>query len=174
MEILESLGIDWKMLLAQAVNFGILVFVLAKFVLKPLMKSVDQRQAEIKESERNAEKISQQLEEARIAQDSILKEARNKSETILKDAEKSAAALRKGIVEDAKTEAARVVAAGEKKLEEDKRKFFTSMKNDLAEIVALSVEKTVGRYVTPEMEAKLSKEAAEIAHKMKDNLASEK
>jgi len=57
METLSSLGIDLKILLAQLVNFGILIFLLSKFLYKPVLKMLDQRKKKIAESIKKAEEI---------------------------------------------------------------------------------------------------------------------
>src|SRR3989338_5782020 len=74
-ELVSQLGIDWKLLLAQGVNFLILLVVLTKFVYKPLMKMVEERRkriefgkkadtqavAIISEAEKNAQKKAQEI-----------------------------------------------------------------------------------------------------------------
>ena len=65
-ELFSQLGIDWKLLLAQGVNFVILLVVLTKFVYKPLMKMVEARRQKIELGIRGgemAEKIIKTAEE---------------------------------------------------------------------------------------------------------------
>ena len=47
MELLTQLGVHWQLLLAQIVNFAILVAVLGFFVYKPLLKLIDERKEKI-------------------------------------------------------------------------------------------------------------------------------
>jgi F-type H+-transporting ATPase subunit b len=63
MEIINTLGIDVTLLLAQMLNFGILVAVLAFLVYKPLLKLIDDRRESIRKSMEDADKISRQREE---------------------------------------------------------------------------------------------------------------
>ena len=56
-DILQAFGIQWSSLLAQVVNFCILVFVLARFVYKPVLKVVDERRSAIAESMEKVKEI---------------------------------------------------------------------------------------------------------------------
>ena len=46
-QLLHAFGIDVKLLLAQAVNFGVLLVVLWLVLYKPVMKTLDERKAKI-------------------------------------------------------------------------------------------------------------------------------
>jgi len=41
MELLGKLGVDPRLLLAQIVNFGLLLLILNKFLYKPLIKKIE-------------------------------------------------------------------------------------------------------------------------------------
>ena len=47
---MEGLGIDWRMLLAQFINFGLLFGLLYLVAYKPIMRILDERSRKIKES----------------------------------------------------------------------------------------------------------------------------
>ena len=47
MDVFAKLGIDWKLLIAQAVNFGILFLVLRRFAYKPMLDFLENRSAQI-------------------------------------------------------------------------------------------------------------------------------
>ena len=69
-EILSNLGISWPKLIAQTVNFGIVLFVLWKFAYKPILDLLEQRRKKIEESVTNADKIKAELDavDEKIAQ----------------------------------------------------------------------------------------------------------
>ena len=54
-EIIKTFHIDWKLLIAQAVNFAIVVFALYKFAYKPLLKTMNERTAKIEQGLKDAE-----------------------------------------------------------------------------------------------------------------------
>ncbi len=63
-ELLGQLGIDWKLLLSQGVNFFILLIVLTLFVWRPLIALVKRRQAAIGQGLDDAHQASLRLAQA--------------------------------------------------------------------------------------------------------------
>lgn len=155
------------MLLAQVINFGILVFVLTKLVYKPLMKAVDDRERTIKKISADSSKVDEVLKDAELKQEEILKEARTRGEKILKESEASAATLKKDILESAKKDAEKIISNGQKKLEEDQQKFYAGLKQELVGLVSAGIEQTVGKYIDKDAEMKLKEEALAKALTMK-------
>lgn len=103
-QLAEQLGIEWKLLLSQAVNFLILLVVLRFTVYKPLLNLLAKRR----------EKIEAGLEKAKEA-DRRLAEISEVKREKLREAEREAMALMRASEERAKREAqAMLVAAREK------------------------------------------------------------
>lgn len=73
------LGIDWKILLGQMINFLIVLFLLKKFALGPFLKILRERR----------QKIEEGLERSKIAEEKI-KEIREKREEIISKAQQKA------------------------------------------------------------------------------------
>src|SRR3989338_11410320 len=94
MELIEKLGIDWRLLLAQIVNFLILLFVLTKFAFRPLIKMLDGRAEKIQKSLENAQKIEKNLEEANKQKEAIILEARHGAQDIISQTKKESEDLR--------------------------------------------------------------------------------
>ena len=65
--IIKNLGIDWKIFLAQLVNFGIVFFVLKKFAFSPIQKLLKERQSKIEKGLDDAARSASEL--SRISPD---------------------------------------------------------------------------------------------------------
>src|SRR3990167_6130351 len=89
-ELFSQLGIDVKLLVAQGVNFLILLFVLTKFVYKPLMKMVEERRKKIELGIKGGEKAEQIIKQAEEEKTGIIKEADIQAIGIISEAEKTA------------------------------------------------------------------------------------
>ena len=63
MEFLKEFGIQPTLLIAQIVNFLIILFILKKFFYKPIIKLLDDRKKKIEESLKNAELIEERLKQ---------------------------------------------------------------------------------------------------------------
>jgi len=55
-----AIGIDWQVLLAQLINFGILFGLLFFLLYKPMRRTFDERSNRIRESMEQAEQIKEQ------------------------------------------------------------------------------------------------------------------
>lgn len=61
--LFTHLGINWQLLLAQGVNFFVLVIALNFFLYKPLLKLLNDRKRRIEEGLRNADAMDKRLTE---------------------------------------------------------------------------------------------------------------
>lgn len=80
---IAALGIDWKILVAQLVNFLIIYFLLNKFAFKPLSKMLEVRRKRVEESVNVAQKIEKEREELDTKVKQILAKARDDAQRIV-------------------------------------------------------------------------------------------
>lgn len=95
--LIGQLGINWKLLLSQAVNFFILLLILRAFVYKPLLAVIKKRNEKIKEGLEKAEIADTRLKEIdNIAKDKV-KSAELESISIIKNTERKAKQLEQSL-----------------------------------------------------------------------------
>ncbi len=130
--------IDIRQVLFQALNFGVILFVLTKYLYKPLMKLLDDRAKKINEGLSAADKNIKNAAEAEKTVKAELARAKKAGAVIISDAEKEAKAKSAQIILDARTkakaEAAKIMAdaatsnaAFEKKVKTEASKLAASM-----------------------------------------------
>jgi F-type H+-transporting ATPase subunit b len=158
--ILHSLGIEWKLLLAQAINFGLLAFVLFKLAYKPLLKVLDERAAKVKEIQDNSTLLETKLKDAQATEAEMLREARQKSDELLKKAEKAGETLKADIVAEAEKRAEKLVRDAESRMKLEAEERANAFKKEAITIVADALEKTVGKYLDASAKQKLAEEAS--------------
>jgi len=73
--IVDTFGIDWPMLIAQAINFLIVALVIWKFAFKNILSTIKEREKQISDSLNNADRIKLELEETEKQQQETLQEA---------------------------------------------------------------------------------------------------
>jgi len=139
-EALQVFGINGKLLLVQAVNFGVVLFVLTFTLYKPLMRILEDRQGRIKkgvEDARAAEaaRIGAEDESRRIAAD-----AARKAEGVLALAYTKAGVEEKRIVSEARAEEERIIQDATERAAEEKRRILTEGKEEIARMVVLGAE----------------------------------
>ena len=150
MEILNQFGINPILLAAQAVNFFILLFILKRFLYKPILKVLEQRKLKIEESLKNAEEIDKKMQETQEQSEKIIAKTLAESQKILDETNEAAAQ----ILEDAQKAAEQILikaADDAKKIAElEKVRLMNEVKNNLSDIVQLGLEKIWGRKITTE------------------------
>src|ERR1700685_3808132 len=92
-QLLSQLGIDWHLLLAQAINFFLLLIVLRLYVYKPLLKMMHDRRTRIEEGLVKADEADRRLYEADEMMKNKVKEADAQALDILKRTETEAKSL---------------------------------------------------------------------------------
>ena len=75
--IVSTFHIDWKIIIAQAVNFGIVFTVLYIFALKPLSKLMSERSERIAKGVNDAKENAVVLEKTRVEYEQALSKARS-------------------------------------------------------------------------------------------------
>jgi F-type H+-transporting ATPase subunit b len=142
--LLGQLGIDWKLLLSQAVNFFILLLVLWQFVYKPLIRIIKERNKKITEGLTKAAEADTRLKEIdNIAKDRI-KTAEQQSLGIIQDTQERAKELEITLQKKAEEKQAQVllkIAENYKKQQEEiKRLVFAEAGNLVKKAIVKTVE----------------------------------
>ena len=141
MDARAQLGIDWDLLLAQVVNFGILLFILKRYAYQPMLQLMDERAARIEKGLKDAEAAEQKLRSVEEEEKAILAGARQQAKELLVETDK--AAKERDALKLSETEARvkKLFSDAETKLEDDRARMIEDAKRELSETVMLAVEK---------------------------------
>ncbi|KKU50405.1 MAG: ATP synthase subunit b [Parcubacteria group bacterium GW2011_GWA1_47_10] len=139
--IIGTFHIDWKIIIAQAVNFAVVFAVLYVFALKPLSKLMAERSEKIGKGIDDAKTNATLLVKTKAEYEEVLSKARNEANKIFQDGKKEAEAKKATMIEEAKKEVDGIIANGRKTLEADKVKIVEEAKKDIATIAMLASEK---------------------------------
>lgn len=163
MELFAKLGIDWRLLVAQLVNFAILMTVLVFLLFKPIMAALEKRRAKISESLENADKISDELKRTTAETERLLVAARGEAQRIVTEAQKQSETIKTVAVDKTKAEVASVVAAGKAQLVADRDAMLVEVRAAAADLVAQATEKVIGEKLTHAKDKALVEKALETA-----------
>lgn len=161
MELLTNLGIDWRLLIAQLINFGVLLAVLYKFLYKPVLKLLHERTTRIEEGLKNAEVVDTKLREATAVYDAKVREARGEAQKILETTKKEGEALKAELTATAQKEATKILEAARARLAVEKEKIMHEAEHELSDLVEQATHHVLGQIMTPEMDRKLIDEAVQ-------------
>lgn len=143
MNVFTALGIDWRLLILQIVAFLILVFLLGKYVYPRLIKSVDERQANIEAAAKAATDAKKAAEANKEDLAALMTEARKEASQIVSTAKLESAEMLTASEKRAQKVADRIVAEAHEQLEKDIAHARTQLYNDTLELVGLATEKVV-------------------------------
>lgn len=141
--IISTFHIDWKIIIAQAINFGVVFVVLYIFALKPLNKLMSERSAKIAKGVDDAKTNAELVEKTRAEYDEVLAKAKVEANKIFQDGKKEAEAKKMAMLEDAKKEVAATIENGKKMLEAEKMKMMGEVKNEIINLAMLATKKLV-------------------------------
>ena len=74
-KIVTNFGVDWPMFIAQSVNFTLVALAIWFFAFKKILSTIKEREKQIADSLKNADRIKLELEETQLKQKETLNEA---------------------------------------------------------------------------------------------------
>jgi F-type H+-transporting ATPase subunit b len=119
MDFLKNLGFDPVMLGAQILNFLIILFLLKRFLYKPVMDMVKKREETIVQGLKDAEQARKTLEKTIEEEKKILSKAQNEAKNILEDAKVQALEVSKEIEEVSKKQNERMFIQAKENIEQE-------------------------------------------------------
>ncbi|TSC68585.1 MAG: F-type H+-transporting ATPase subunit b [Parcubacteria group bacterium Gr01-1014_56] len=143
--ILTTFGIDWRLLLIQAANFGILLFGLWYFLYTPMMKTLEDRRKKVSQGVLDAQTAERKLSEIEGARASVLANAGKEADTILSHAQSRAGAKEREMLAHAEVSAASVLSEAEAQAHEAKARAISESKEEVAKLIVLGVEKMLAK-----------------------------
>ncbi len=149
MELLTKLGVDWRLLLAQIVNFTILLTVLSIFVYRPLLRVIDERRERIRKSMEDAEKIAHQKEEQEKVRQEALRMLDTECGALLEKAKQEAERLKGDLLRIADVEAENLLAKGREELRAERAQALQEIQKSLAAAILQMTEKILEREFSP-------------------------
>lgn len=160
-ELISNFGIDWRMLLAQAVNFFILLFLLRMFAYKPILRMLKKRRQEIEKGLEYTKKAEEKLRMTDILREETINQAREQALVIVTEAEETGKKRREEMVQEANRKMEGVVADAKRVIEEEKAKMGEDVYKNARELVRAGIIRVLGKMSAEERNEPLIQEALE-------------
>lgn len=146
-ELISTFHIDWKLMIAQIVNFGIVFGLLYWLAAKPLAKLMKDRTKEITDGLENAEKAQLAVENANLKKEEIVKEAKNNAKQIITSSEMDGKEIIKEAKEKALLEKEEVMKQTKIEAEKEKKNIDEQIRKESAVLIEQGVKKIMENYV---------------------------
>ena len=158
-----EIGIDWQVLLAQLINFGILFGLLFFLLYKPMRRMLDERSAKIKESMDQAEQVKEQLARTDEQVREQMEVARREGQGMLAQAAQMGERLKEEAREGAKQEAETIVARARAEIERERGEAIEDLRSQFVDLAIAAAEKVVSETLDKEKHRRLIDEVLEQA-----------
>ena len=141
---MEKLGINWGLLIAQIFNVVLLVWLLTRFLYRPVLNMLNERTRRVQESLQDAERVKEQLARAKQDYDAELARARREAAGLLAQAQERAKVQEQEIIAQARQEAERIRAEAREQAVQEREQLLRDLKNQMAELVTLTASRVLG------------------------------
>jgi F-type H+-transporting ATPase subunit b len=158
-ETLTSFGVDWPMFIAQAINFTLVALAIWFFAFKKILSTIKEREKQIADSLKNADKIKLELAETEKKQKETLDEASiqaKKTALIAKDQAKSFIESQK---EEARKEAESIIAKAKKAMELERQNVLKDAREEIASLVIMTTTKVLSRDLSDDEKKRFTESA---------------
>lgn len=136
-------------------SFGVLIFILYKFVFPPLNRVLEQRRIEIDGKLKNAEKANLESENLLKKYQAQLKESEENTLIMFEEARRKSEALKEEALKNAQKEAGLIVESTRKDIDVLKRKALFDLKKDITQVVVEVSRRLIKKSLNPDDHAAL-------------------
>jgi len=164
-ELFSNLGIDGRLLFAQAVNFLLVLWLLNKFVFRKLITHLEKRRTRIKQGLELTEKVEREMGRIEDARHRELEKARLEGEKVLAEARSVSAAKGKEALTLVKAEAEKMLLKAKGEAEKEKTDAIRGARSEIQKLAVLMAEKVLSRSITKEDEERAAKEVMDYLEK---------
>jgi F-type H+-transporting ATPase subunit b len=131
-------------LIAQLVNVILLVWLLTRFLYRPVLNMLNERTRRVQESLKEAEQVKEQLARANQDYDAKLAQARQEAAAILSQAQERGKLQEQEIIAQARQEAERIRSDAREQAVQERDQLLRDLKNQMAELVTVTASRVLG------------------------------
>ena len=136
---------EFGLLIWTALAFVIVLYILAKFAWKPILKSLKERETGIADSLATAERVKAEMAQMKSENEALLAKAREERALLLKDARDTKDRIINEAKEQAKVEANKIIIDAQAAIQQQKMAALTDVKNQVGNLVIEVAEKVLRR-----------------------------
>ncbi len=141
---MERLGINFAWLIAQIVNFILILLVLRAFAYKPVLKMLADRKQKIQESLDYAEKVKADAANQQREFERRIDEARREAAQAAQSATQVAEKERERILAQAREEARQIVEQARGQLDYERKQMLSELRGQVVNLSLIAAQRVIG------------------------------
>src|SRR3989338_11675325 len=148
-EILSKIGFDWKLALANLINFLIIFYLLKKFAFAPIGRIIRERKDRIEEGLEKANRSEEILNASKKKSDEIIAGAKEEANKIIaKGYEQARQSIEHAALEAMKKQE-EILLRAQKGIDRERISMEARVREEMAELVAGGGKKIIKEDITP-------------------------
>jgi len=151
----EGLGISLPTLIAQIINFAILLGLLYLVAYKPIMRMLDERSRKVKESMEQTELIKQQAERAEEEVKKQIEAAGREGQEMIARAVRSGEEVRQKAQQEARQDVESIIARAGVEIQRERDEAIGELRKEFADLTILAAGKVIDRSLDREAHRQL-------------------
>jgi len=142
---LDALGINLPGLLAQLINFAILLIILRLVAYKPIMRMLDERSRRVREGLEAAERMKEQAAQADVEVEQRMDEARQEGQAVIGQAQQIAARIQEEARQQARAEGEALLARARNEIQLERDDAIAQVRREFADLTIAAAEKVINQ-----------------------------
>ncbi len=142
---MDELGLNLPVLVAQLVNFFLLLVLLRIFLYKPILEMLDRRKHRIPEGEQAAEQSKDHASQAEAAVATQIDEARQQSQALVAQAQEASNRIQEDARSQARQEAETLLERARNEIQLERDQAVAVLRSEFADLTVSAAEKVIGQ-----------------------------
>ncbi len=162
--------ISWFEIIAQIINFFIILFILQKLLYKPVIAAMNERQVRIQKSQKEADEKMDRARELISEYKDKMAEVEDEKSSIINQARIEAKEKKESLLEDYKNEADRKRSSYLKEIQDEKSNFIDNLRKTMGESAVKIASHILEMISSSELEEEVFKSFIEELDHLEDNI----
>jgi F-type H+-transporting ATPase subunit b len=139
--VLGTFGVDWRLLLINAINFGVLMLALWYFLYQPVTRVLEERREKVAKGVEDAQAAHEKLEEIEHSREGVLAQAGREADKLVEEARAAGAAKERELRAQGESAAQAALKEAQAQANDLKEKALEESKREVAKLIVLGIEK---------------------------------
>lgn len=155
---MDALGVNLPGLIAQIVNFSLLLGLLYMVLYKPVIRMLDNRSQRIQESLDEADRLKEETSKSEDLVKHQLEEARQEGRNIVAQATQVAERVREEARDQARSDADGIISRAQAEIQRERDEAIEDLRSQFADLTILAAERVINTSLDDEQHRRLIEE----------------
>jgi F-type H+-transporting ATPase subunit b len=158
-----SFGVNLPSLLFYLLFFGVILWILRRYLFKPVLGTIESRQQKINQSLDEAQEALSSVKANRLKAEKLLDEASAEAREIINRAERLAADIHEDARHEAKIEADLMVTRARVEIDREREAAIKDLRREAVDLALVAASRVIGENLSDDRSRQLAEEAVKQA-----------